>query len=306
MTRSSSAHSRTVFVTMPIWSMPEAKATRPLRLTRPYVGLSPTTPHSAAGCRTEPPVSDPSAAGTMRAATAAAEPPDEPPATQSRFHGLRVGPNAECSVDDPMANSSRFVLATMDQPLARRRATTVASNGERKSGRMRDPHVVGMSVVTMLSLMAMGVPAGAFSFTRSTALRRGLSSAILRSDSATSLTDHLRHDEMAAVPGGRVALGIDAPGAHDVIAQRRRQAGLQPGVLRNLHLRQLVDVRQDLRHLRRHAIERRLVKGEMGEIGDLLRVVAGDLHAARVYRAPIPPRDGAAAGKSNHRPRRRP
>src|SRR5437763_10505627 len=145
---------------MPIWSSPDANATRPHRLTRPYVGLSPTTPHSAAGCRTEPPVSEPSAAGTMRAATAAAEPPDEPPATQSRFQGLRVGPNAECSVDDPMANSSRFVLATMDQPLARRRATTVAANGERECGRMSDPHAVGMSVVKVMVLMAMGVADG--------------------------------------------------------------------------------------------------------------------------------------------------
>src|SRR5437763_15878127 len=220
MTRSSSAHSRTVFVTMPIWSMPEAKATRPLRPTRPYVGLSPTTPHSAAGCRTDPPVSEPSAAGTIRAATAAAEPPDDPPATQSRFHGLRVTPNAECSVEEPMANSSRFVLATMDHPLARRRDTTVASNGETKSGRMRDPQVVGMSVVTMLSLIAIGIPAGADSFTRSTALSRGLSSAIFRSDSATSLTDHLRHDEVAAVPIGRVARGVGGLRAHDVVSQR--------------------------------------------------------------------------------------
>ena len=41
-------------------------------------------PHSAAGMRTEPPVSVPRPAGTMRAATAAAVPPDEPP-------GMRVG-----------------------------------------------------------------------------------------------------------------------------------------------------------------------------------------------------------------------
>src|SRR5262249_56921736 len=109
------------------------------------------------------------------AAGAGAEPSGEPPATQSRFHGLRVGTNAECSVDEPIANSSRFVLATIDLPRARRRATTVASNGETKSGRMRDPHVVGMSVVTMLSLIAIGVPGAAASFTRSTALSRGVS-----------------------------------------------------------------------------------------------------------------------------------
>src|SRR5205085_8411454 len=168
----------------------------------------------------------------MRAATAAAEPPDEPPATQSRFHGLRVTPNAECSVDEPMANSSRLVLATMDQPFARRGCTTGASKGERKSGRMRDPHVVGISVVTMLSLMAMGTPAGALSFTRSTALSRGLSAAMRRSASATSLTDHLRDHEVPAVPRRRVARRIDALRADDVLAQRRRfrpaEAGRHP------------------------------------------------------------------------------
>src|ERR1051326_395063 len=105
-----SAQSRTVLVTTPIWSSPDAKATSPQRLTRPYVGLRPTTPHSAAGWRTEPPVSEPRAAGTMRAATAAAEPPDEPPATRVRSHGLGAGPNAEYSVDEPIANSSRLVL----------------------------------------------------------------------------------------------------------------------------------------------------------------------------------------------------
>src|SRR5947199_8557458 len=109
------------------------------------------TPQNAAGWRTEPPVSEPSAAGTMRAATAAAEPPEEPPATRSRSHGLRVGPKAECSVEEPIANSSRLVLPTTDAPHARRRTTAVASNGDTKLARMRDAHVVGMPVVTMLS-----------------------------------------------------------------------------------------------------------------------------------------------------------
>ena len=41
---------------------------------------------------TEPPVSEPSAHGARPAATAAAEPPDEPPGTRSGSHGFRVGP----------------------------------------------------------------------------------------------------------------------------------------------------------------------------------------------------------------------
>ena len=41
--------------------------------------------------------------------------------------GLRVGPKAEFSVEEPMANSSRLVLPITIAPAARRRSTTVAS-----------------------------------------------------------------------------------------------------------------------------------------------------------------------------------
>lgn len=40
-------------------------------------------PQYEAGCRMEPPVSEPRERGTMPAATAAAEPPDEPPGTRA-------------------------------------------------------------------------------------------------------------------------------------------------------------------------------------------------------------------------------
>jgi hypothetical protein len=41
--------------------------------------------------------------------------------------GFSVGPNAEFSVEEPMANSSRLVLPTEIAPAAARRVTTVAS-----------------------------------------------------------------------------------------------------------------------------------------------------------------------------------
>src|SRR5438128_1717238 len=72
---------------------------RPYREIRPYVGFRPTTPHSDAGWRTEPPVSVPRAHTTSPAATAAAEPPEDPPGTRSRSHGFRTGPNAVVSPD---------------------------------------------------------------------------------------------------------------------------------------------------------------------------------------------------------------
>ena len=49
-------------------------------------------PQKAAGWRMEPPVSVPVAAGASMAATAAAEPPDEPPGTSFVSHGFRTGP----------------------------------------------------------------------------------------------------------------------------------------------------------------------------------------------------------------------
>ena len=84
-------------------------------------------PHRAAGCLIEPPVSEPSAQGAMPAATAAAEPPPEPPGTRSGSHGFRDGPNAEFSVDEPIANSSVLVFPSSRSPRPLQRAATVES-----------------------------------------------------------------------------------------------------------------------------------------------------------------------------------
>ena len=93
-------------------------------------------------------MSDPKAAGTIPAATAAALPPLDPPGTRVLSWGLRVGPNAEFSVDDPMANSSRLVLPTTTAPAFDSRETIVASYGGRHPSRIRDEQVVGTLGVT--------------------------------------------------------------------------------------------------------------------------------------------------------------
>src|SRR5207248_10573706 len=59
---------------------------------RPCGGLKPTRPEADAGMRIEPPISVPVASVVKPAASAAPEPPDEPPGPKSRFHGLRVTP----------------------------------------------------------------------------------------------------------------------------------------------------------------------------------------------------------------------
>ena len=87
----------------------------------------PHTPDSDAGWRIEPPVSVPVAPGTRRAATAAAEPPELPPGTASRFHGFLTGPKYDDSFDEPIANSSMLVLPTSTVPASFSAATTCAS-----------------------------------------------------------------------------------------------------------------------------------------------------------------------------------
>jgi len=63
-----------------------------VRGTRPCVGLKPQTPQKDAGRIVEPAVWLPSASGTIAAATAAAEPLEEPPGVCSGLCGLRVLP----------------------------------------------------------------------------------------------------------------------------------------------------------------------------------------------------------------------
>src|SRR5690349_11891220 len=95
-------------------------------------------PHMAAGCLMDPPVSEPSARGVTPAATATADPPLEPPGMRSSAHGFRDGPNAEFSVDDPIANSSQFVLPTITAPADSSRAIVVASYGGVNACSMRE------------------------------------------------------------------------------------------------------------------------------------------------------------------------
>src|SRR6266508_106201 len=116
-------------------------------------------PQRAAGWRMEPPVSVPMPRTACPAATAAADPPEEPPGTRSVSHGLRVGPKPEFSVDEPMANSSMLVLPSTTTPARRSRSTTVASYGGRNSSRIFDPAVVRTPLVTSTSLSASGTPA---------------------------------------------------------------------------------------------------------------------------------------------------
>jgi len=72
---------------------------------------------------------------------------------------LWLGPNAEFSVEEPMANSSMLVLPRMIAPARLRRLVIVASYGGCQPSRMREPQVVGRPLVVNTSLTATGTPA---------------------------------------------------------------------------------------------------------------------------------------------------
>jgi hypothetical protein len=95
--------------------------------------------HIAAGLRTLPPVSEPSAKGSRPAATAAAAPPLLPPGVIRVSHGLRVAPKTLLNVCDPAPNSGVFVLPMITAPAAFSSATCAASTSGTWSANSGEP-----------------------------------------------------------------------------------------------------------------------------------------------------------------------
>ncbi len=120
--------------------------------TVPYVGLNPTTPHSAAGTRMDARVSVPSDTRPIPVATAIAEPPLDPPGMRVGSCGLRA-----CGLVTPSANSCVLVLPRITAPAARQRSTAAAST----SGtwwKASDPQRVGMPPTWITSFTLTGMP----------------------------------------------------------------------------------------------------------------------------------------------------
>ena len=94
----------------------------------------------------------PSAAGTIPAPTAAAEPLDDPPGVAPASKGLVVGPGTM------KANSVVTVLPRITAPASRRAFTDAESMPVCRSLKIGLPRVVGISLVWSTSLMPMGIP----------------------------------------------------------------------------------------------------------------------------------------------------
>ncbi len=91
----------------------------------------------------EPPPSLAPAQGTIPAATAAAEPPEDPPGLWSVSQGFRVAPYSSGSVMPFAPNSGVLVLPKTTSPASSQRWTTAAVSGARTSVSDREPAAVG-------------------------------------------------------------------------------------------------------------------------------------------------------------------
>src|SRR6478736_4026063 len=124
---------------------------------RPRWGLMPTRLVHAAGMRTLPAPSEPMAAATRPAATAAALPPDEPPGVWLHAHGFRVCPKPGPLVNGHWPNSHVLVFPTITAPAARSRRTTSASAAAAATYPLV-PKCVGTPATSTSSLTAIGTP----------------------------------------------------------------------------------------------------------------------------------------------------
>src|SRR5207245_8920451 len=109
--------------------------------TRPTAPRKPSTLQKLAGFRSEPPVSLPSAIGTIPQASATAAPPLEPPHVFARSYGFSVRPKTSLNVCEPAPNSGVLVLPKVIAPAPRSRSTSSASWPGPWSRYIREPYV---------------------------------------------------------------------------------------------------------------------------------------------------------------------
>ncbi|KAL1985665.1 hypothetical protein VTN96DRAFT_7532 [Rasamsonia emersonii] len=92
----------------------------------PLVGFRPTTPLNAAGIRPLPAVSVPKANDTKPAATATADPDDDPPAMWSLLYTHRGAPYGERQPERPVASWSMLSFPIYSAPASRSSCTANA------------------------------------------------------------------------------------------------------------------------------------------------------------------------------------
>ena len=128
--------------------------------TRPQVVFRPAIPQQAAGIRMEPPVSVPRATSASPAATATADPLDDPPGSRRGSAGFTGVPDHGLTPLADQHSSARLVLPTIRAPARRAAVTTAASlaAGRACSAINWQPTVVGRPSMSMQSLTASRGP----------------------------------------------------------------------------------------------------------------------------------------------------
>src|SRR5436190_4052774 len=167
--------------------------------------------------RTDPPPSLLVASGTSPAASAAAEPPLDPPGERSVFHGLRVGPKTWLSVTAVWPNAGVLLLPMTIAPAALSRVTNTSSTVSGGASAYRWlPNVVRRPMVRARSLTSSGSPASepvrgwasasasaSSARNATTAFRSGLAFSIRSSASSTSRRGVTRPSRTAAASAPR-------------------------------------------------------------------------------------------------------
>ena len=179
--------------------------------------------------RIDPAPSVPSAAAASPAATAAAEPPLDPPHVRAGSHGLRVAPKASDSVAAIASSSGTCVLPRTTAPAARRRRTTSASSAAGPPW-ASEPRAVTWPARSVSSLIAIGTP-----------LSGGAPSPRRRSAASA------RRERLL--------------GEHDAVARDQRVEALDP---LQVELRQLA--RRDLAGADQLGLAREAGEGEVGGV----------------------------------------
>ncbi len=110
--------------------------------------MIPAVPHSDAGMRIDPPVSDPVPPRITPAASAAPVPDDDPPVKWAVFQGLRAGGQGRSKLGPPQANSWVASLPSITAPASAQAETAAASAAGTWSISTREWPVVGMPAVS--------------------------------------------------------------------------------------------------------------------------------------------------------------
>jgi len=176
-------------------------------LTRPRVGLSPTRPHSLAGIRMDPPPSLACATATIPDATAAADPPEDPPVEWPVSQGLRAGRKLSGSVVTVVPISGTLVRPSGMKPAARNWAVRYDVTGQATSRSGPTPNAVASPYAMQpRSLNRIGTPRNGPAGNSPSASCLAAPNLVLMTASSSGLTASIR-----AMAASVSSLGLTSP-----------------------------------------------------------------------------------------------